>query len=275
MSTTTRNDKVQEYESEISHDVTDPNNSLERLYENLTPMNPEIISAFADREEAVYCNRYAGTLFLKTLAGGIPMDQKVTEGWLKSKLVDKDELLRQLVAKTMVDSNVPFEKAVEQADILKHLTGFKRDEQGRPYIEGRQLKSAIKESANIRWPKERWGPSKKGTMGYFAEHVFVVEDRLYLQPGIEGEELKIKIVQQFVHTFRGDAVQYSEYVENAKIDFTVITDNLFKPDNWADLWVTGQEQGLGSSRSQGYGKYKVVSWVPIKEAKKVKSDEEE
>lgn len=26
------------------------------------------------------------------------------------------------------------------------------------------------------------------------------------------------------------------------------------------LWLTGQQQGIGASRSQGFGRYEVVAW---------------
>jgi hypothetical protein len=136
----------------------------------------------------------------------------------------------------------------------KHLNGFKRDDQGL-YLDGRCLKAAIKEAANVRWPKERWGPSRKGTLSFFAEHVFVVEERLHL-----GVTAPTGVAQRFVHTWRGNAIQYEEYVENAKIPFTVQTDYAFKAEEWALLWLTGEQQGVGASRSQGFGRYEVISW---------------
>lgn len=49
-------------------------------------------------------------------------------------------------------------------------------------------------------------------------------------------------------------------MSDAKLSFTVATDVEFSEDQWALLWLTGQEQGIGASRSQGYGKYEVVRW---------------
>lgn len=120
---------------------------------------------------------------------------------------------------------------------------------------GRQLKAAIKEAANVRWPKERWGPSRKGTLSYFAEHFFVIEERLPL-----GVAEATGIAQRFVHTWRGSGIQYEEYVTDAKIDFTIVTDVELTKEQWALLWLTGEQQGIGASRSQGFGRYQVVRW---------------
>lgn len=66
--------------------------------------------------------------------------------------------------------------------------------------------------------------------------------------------------QKFVHTFRGSGIQYEEFVMNAQIDFTVIADHEFTPEEWAAIWTSGEQQGIGASRSQGYGRYDVTRW---------------
>jgi len=201
-----------------------------------------------------YPHRYRGTIVVGTIAGGTPTDPKVAEGWLRTKLADKDDLIREAVAEVMVDRGVTADEAATIVDANKHLNGFKRDANGL-YIEGRQLKACIKEAASIRWPNERWGPTKKGTRSFFPEHVFVVEDRLPL-----GVTQPTGVAQRFVHTWRGNGIQYEEYVEDAKVEFTVITDYAFKAEEWALLWLTAEQQGLGASRSQGYGRFEVVQW---------------
>ena len=56
---------------------------------------------------------------------------------------------------------------------------------------------------------------------------------------------------------------YEEYATDVKLTFTVATDVKFTEEMWALLWLTGQEQGIGASRSQGYGRYEVTRWDPI------------
>ncbi len=220
-------------------------------------------SVFARFEKKNYPIRFEGTLHIGCIAGGTPTDPKVAEGWLKTKLgVDKDDLIREMVATTMVERGVTADEATTIVNQSKHLNGFRRDENGL-YIEGRQLKAALKEAASIAvaagaLTARGWGKTNKGLLSYLAEHVFVVEERLHL-----GVTEASGIAQRFVHTFRGTGIQYEEYVEDAKVDFTVISDHDFTEKEWAAIWLTGEQQGIGASRSQGYGRYEVTRWERI------------
>lgn len=216
-------------------------------------------SVFAKHATKAWPFRFAGTLHVRNIAGGTPSDPKVAEGWLKTKLADKDDLIREAVATTMAERGITADEAAAEVDILKHLNGFKRDDQGL-YIEGRQLKAALKEAASVAVASGKlnargWGKTNKGLLSYLAEHVMVVEDRLHL-----GVTEATGITQRFVHTWRGTGIQYEEYVEDAKVDFTVITDHDFTDEQWAMIWLTGEQQGIGASRSQGFGRYEVTRW---------------
>jgi hypothetical protein len=219
-------------------------------------------SAFASFQKKAWPYSFRGTLHVPTIAGGTPTDQHVAEGWLRTKLADKDDLIREQVAEIMVERGVNAEEATAIADTMKHLNGFKRDDQGL-YIEGRQLKAAIKEAASVAYAagkllnngKNAWGKTSKGILGFVAEHVCVVEDRLHL-----GVHEATGIMQRFVHTYRGTGIQYEEYVSDAEIAFTIATDHKFTAQQWAMIWLTGEQQGIGASRSQGFGRYTVTSW---------------
>ncbi|TDB76804.1 hypothetical protein E1264_38110 [Actinomadura sp. KC216] len=219
-------------------------------------------SVFAKYADRAWPYHFAGTLRVRNIAGGIPSDPTVAEGWLKTKLADKDDLIREAVATTMAERGITAEEAAKEVDKLKHLNGFKRDEQGL-YIEGRQLKAATKEATSVAYStgkllnngKNSWGRTSKGIHSFVAEHVMVVEERLHL-----GIAEPTGITQRFVHTYRGSGIQYEEYVEDAKIDFTIATDYGFTEEQWAMIWLTGEQQGIGASRSQGFGRYEVVRW---------------
>lgn len=212
-------------------------------------------SVFAKYLSQAYPHTYRAQLLVHRICGGVPTDPRKAEGWIRSKAGETTEAAVQAeVARVMVDRGVSEQEAAVEVAANRHLNGFKRDENGL-YIEGRQVKAAIKEAANVRWPKERWGPSRKGTLSYFAEHVFVLEDRIPL-----GRTEPDGIEQRFVHTWRGAGIQYEEYCDKAEIEFTVTTDNAFTEEQWALLWLTGQQQGIGATRSQGYGRYVVTGW---------------
>lgn len=222
-------------------------------------------SVFASYQSKAFPYRFAGTLHVLTIAGGTPSDDKVAEAWLRTKIADKDDLIREAVAKTMVERGITAEEAAQEVDALKHLNGFKRDSESGLYIEGRQLKAALKEAVNVaanegKITTKGWGDPdnanyRKGIKAWFPEHVFVVEDRLYL-----GVTEPTGIVQRFVHTPRGTGIQYEEYVEDAKVSFTIETDHDFTAEQWAMIWLTGERQGIGASRSQGFGRYEVTAW---------------
>jgi hypothetical protein len=218
------------------------------------------MSVFEKYRDEMFPYRFTGQLHVGVIAGGTPTDPKVAEGWLKTKLgLDKDDLIREKVAEVMVERGLTADEATAAVNESKHLNGFKRDENGL-YIEGRQLKAALKEAASIavaagKLTSRGWGKTNKGLLSYLAEHVFVVEDRLYL-----GVAEASGIAQRFVHTFRGTGIQYEEYVEDAKVDFTVIADHDFAAKEWAAIWTCGEQNGIGASRSQGFGRYEVTRW---------------
>jgi hypothetical protein len=222
------------------------------------------MSVFAKFEKKAFPYRFNGQLLVGTIAGGTPTDPKVAEGWLRTKLVDKDDLIRDMVGEVMADRGVTADEAAVIVDQQKHLNGFKRDDQGL-FIEGRQLKAALKEAAMVaanagKLRTKKWGKADdanyhKGIKAWFPEHVFVLEDRLHL-----GVVEATGVVQRFVHTQRGNAIQYEEYVSDAKIEFTVATDYAFTAEQWAMIWLTGEQQGIGASRSQGFGRYEVTRW---------------
>ena len=217
-------------------------------------------SVFASYQQKAWPHRFAVSLHISTIAGGIPTDDKVAEAWLKTKLADRDDLIREAVTKTMVERGIDVDEAAKEVDSLKHLNGFKRDPGHGLYIEGRQAKAMLKEGASVavasgKLGSRGWGATNKGLMGFLAEHVFVPEDHIPL-----GVSEPTGVIQRFVHTWRGTGIQYEEYVEDAKLSFTVVTDHDFTEEQWAMIWLTAEKQGIGASRSQGFGTFEVTSW---------------
>lgn len=211
--------------------------------------------------------RYAGTIRVGALAGGTPSDPNVAEGWLKTKLKDKDALIQQAVNEVMIERGISSDEAAREVDLLKHLNGFKRDpgRGGECYIEGRQLKAGIKEAASVaravgKLP-DRWGLTRKGIVNFVAEHIQVMEDRLYL-----GVNEPSRVLQSFPKNARTGqtGIQYTEICEDVSFGFTVMCDYEFTDKEWAMLWLTGEQQGIGASRSQSFGRYEVTDWQKLK-----------
>ena len=218
-------------------------------------------SVFEKYRDDIYKNRYNVSLLVHEIHGGIPSDAKKAEGWIKAALGEAtDDQLKRMVGETLAERGVTelteeaVDEAIQEAMDLRTLNGFKRID-GDVVIEGRQVKAMIKEAANIRWAKERWGVTRKGTRSFFAEHVFVPEKFISL-----GVAEPTGISQNFVHTWRGSAISYEEFVLDAKCSFQVVTDHDFTATQWGELWVTAEQNGLGASRSRGHGTFEVTAW---------------
>lgn len=237
------------------------------------------ISVFAEFNKDAYPHIFSGELHVNCLVGGIPSDPKVIEGWLRTKFATNDEIIRAQVTETILDRAAdgdtpadPVEDAIKATAATRNLNGFKRaqggNHDGQLYIEGRQLKAAIKEAGSVavaagKLPSRGWGSTSKGIRSFLAEHVFVIEERLYLYRDGEPVLEPSGVAQRFVHTHRGNSIQYEEYAENVALAFTVRTDQALTAKQWALLWLTGEQQGVGATRSQGFGTYTVTKWDAI------------
>lgn len=225
---------------------------------------------FEDLREKAWPFRYNAHIKVDTIAGGVPSDPNVAEGWLRTKLSDTDDNIRDMVAQVMADRGVTMEEATAEVNRLKHLNGFRRDPANGIFIEGRQIKAMLKEACSIavasgKMQQRGWGKTNKGLLSFVAEHVFVPDTRVFLNIEDEGGNLvSVKeptgINQKFVHTFRGAGIQYEEYVEGAHLEFVVMSDFNFTREDWGMMWLTAEQEGLGASRSQGYGRFKIQGW---------------
>lgn len=233
------------------------------------------MSAFEQFRRDAYPHQYKGKLIVGTLVGGVPSDPKVAEGWIRTKLgVTAEKNLQQMVNQTVLERGVSHEEAVKIANEYQNLNGFKRgekgtDHEGELFIEGRQLKAALKEAISVAVAADKisargWGKTNKGILGFAAEHIFVVEERLYL-----GVTEPSGIQQRFVHTWKGTGIQYEEFVTDAEVYFTVKSDHEFSEKDWATIWLTGEMQGLGATRSMGYGTYRIEEWDKVTDKKQL------
>jgi hypothetical protein len=224
-------------------------------------------SVFAKYQQKMWPHRFAGSLHVGEIAGGVPTDPKKAEGFIRSKVEASDDTIRRMVAETMVERGITADEATDEVARNKHLNGFRFDERGL-YIPGPNLKACLKEAVNVaansgRITTKGWGNPdnanyKKGIKAWFPEHVFVEEDRLYL-----GVAEATRVNQRFVHVRGLSGIQYEEIVEDAKIDFTIETDHDFTGEQWAAVWTTAERLGLGASRSLGFGRFVVTRWDPI------------
>ncbi len=225
-----------------------------------------MVSIFADIADKTFDKQYHAELLVFEIHGGTPTDPNKAAGWIASKMGLKDDMLRDMVVKTMEErgtieaaTSEDITDAASEVAELKQLNGFKRlDEE--LYIEGRQVKAMLKEAASIavagsHLPSRGWGKTNKGLLNFLAEHIFVLEDKIPL-----GVTEPSAISQRFVHTYRGSGIQYEEYVTDAKVVFTVVTDYEWPEEFWPTVWVIAEKNGLGASRSTGVGTFEMQAW---------------
>lgn len=214
------------------------------------------------------------------ICGGVPMDAKTIEGWIRSKMGLSDETeTRRKVAKTLEElgydlpenlADEQLEEAIEKVVGEKHTNGFKRDQNGL-YIEGRQLMAMFKEEVNILYAGERWGPTKKGPKSFVAERVSVPTEKVYLgRTEADGVHL-------FVGHVTGPAGPQAtltryQYCEQPTMSFIIYVlrtragKDTVDPDEWPFIWRAAQENGMGALRSQSFGKFWVTGFTKITNA---------
>jgi hypothetical protein len=168
--------------------------------------------------------------------------------------------------------------SAETMEALKEScwNGFKIDDQGL-YLEGRQVKACLKESANI----------VKGMLNItalkqrLAERVYVVEETIPLsvkQPSGSYEAM--------IHAMTAmgpiNALKRVDYVERPVIRFTlrVLNEPLMNKDKkklppmdyLTTILAHAGENGLGADRSQGNGQFDVIKLELIPEAHGISAD---
>lgn len=220
-----------------------------------------LANPFGEWERKAWPHQFRCGLHLFSIAGGTPSDPDTAEAWIRSKVEDKEQRVRQLIAETMVEKQMTLEQATDSVNKLRHLNGFRRDENGL-FIKGYHVKAAIKEAASVAAGSGKvdlrgWGVTKKFLNSFVAEHIMVPDEKIYL-----GREEPDDVSQSFPENKRigQRGIQMTEFCNDVDISFRVISDWDFTDENWAMIWLTGQEQGLGACRSQGFGRYKVTSW---------------
>lgn len=217
--------------------------------------------------------RYRVTIRITNrIMGGTPKDPKVIEGWIKSRMgLEEGEELRIQVVRTMIelghelgDAPAPEEldAAIAATVADKSTNGFKRDERGL-YIESRTTKAMLKENINILFGAQKFGPTRKGAKGYVAERIFIEEERLPLgrmEP--DGVEL-------FIGHVTGPqgpraTLTYYEFADQPEVEFTVMSlQDCLTATQWEAIFEQAEQNGLGSLRSQGYGRFRVMAVEPV------------
>ncbi len=213
---------------------------------------------------------------LNRLVGGTPSDPKLIEGWLKANMPEVEELERaKLAATTLQEVGSTVDEASKGM-----WTTFKRDETG-IYIEGRQLKAAYKEAANILrdvfMKQERKGKDESAKAksrftalrSKLAERLFIEEAKVHMRD--EAGELMLKpsgTEERPIHVLTPQgprtALKKFDYATTPTLSFHIwwMDDGIIGDDILMPMLEYMGANGLGADRSQGEGIFEVVEVVP-------------
>lgn len=162
---------------------------------------------------------------------------------------------------------------------------------------GRANGHICKECVNILFAGNRWGPTKKGPKSFTAERVFPWPDRIYLGNRPKGmldtqdDEVAAKFAKSngnghgtglamperngadgrllFTGHTTGpkgpvSTLTYYQYVERVRLDFDLLVcDDSIEPEHWQEILEHAQDNGLGTLRSQGHGRFTVVQFEKL------------
>lgn len=220
---------------------------------------------------------FRGRMHISAIHGGTPSSAETARAWVITKVRDTRSAseVQDLVARVQTELQVSLDAAVDK--VVGEMAGmniFKREESGQLYVEGRQLKAALKEAVSVAANEGKlttagWGHPdnasyRKQIKGWFPEHVFVADDRLLMHRDGEPVTVASRTLEKFIHTHRGDAIGYEEVCEDVDLDFRIETDHEFTEKEWSMIFLTGEKQGIGASRSQSYGQYKITAWDRVR-----------
>lgn len=243
-------------------------------------------SVFASQRTDQFSTFHVEIELVDRIVGGQPKDPRLVEGWLSKNMGLEDEELRAQVLRHLHEMGVEIPADASYEDLRKALDstaeeiktqGFKRDDDGRPYIEARHLKAMLKESTNIVYPPgvHKFGSYEsnsaknagklvggKAAKDFIAERVFVEPGQIVLAEEISGVELAIGHIKDFkAEGGKRATIGYFEYVEASAIAFDVLAhDDCLTEEQWARIWTHAELNGIGAMRSQGYGQFRVTKW---------------
>lgn len=221
-------------------------------------------------------DEYRVKIKIGTIAGGTPKHKDLLKGWINATNKElSDEERAKLVEATAEE--LPDLSEEKEA---KSWVGFKSDDDGL-YIDGRQLKAMLKESANIikkiapsRVDKKK-NPKGIGITAFkskVADHVFVVERKVHLKR--DGEFIKEADVldERPIHVMTAQgprsSIKRTDLVHGATVEFTIrrVDDIAVTEKALYAILSYCQYVGLGADRSQGMGTFKVVEMEKSKES---------
>lgn len=198
--------------------------------------------------------QYEVELQVSKIGGGIPRHPEMVKRWQEARGGNEEQIAASVESLGT--------QALDDTEDVKALwTGFCSDEKGL-YIEDRNVKAMIKESANI--VKEVVGV--KALKSKVAERVFVKPKRIYLGK-MEPDGMHEKPIHVMTRQGPRTALKRLDYCKDVKVSFglKVVADKVVTEGVLRVIFEHGSENGLGSDRSQGFGTFEILRFEAVGE----------
>mgnify|MGYP001581405419 CR=1 FL=1 len=177
------------------------------------------------------------------LYGGIPKNPHIIEAWLESREMG------DRVSKTADEMG---DQLASQAKLIKMQQGFKKDNDLGLYIEARQVRAMLKDSALVLRPLLEVTNFK----AKLAARVFVFPAMLPLGKA-DPDGSDERVIHVMTPMGPRDSLKEVDYMENVYIDATmkVLHDKVITHALLENVLEYAAEVGLGADRSQGGGRF--------------------
>lgn len=199
------------------------------------------------RDDHLYDYYKVSLRFRERVYGGIPKTKELIDNYVSSKFgVENLDLAEKLKGEMDI-----------QEETEKITTGFKRDKRGRPYLCDYQVKAMLRQAATRL--KLTTATGKKGLKQDLTDGLFV--DRQIVLTLLTDLQTEDFVGHVTTRQGKRSILKASEYVEKAEIKFMVkiLRAAVISKENLKDLFLLGQEIGLGSNRSFENGKFDLLS----------------
>jgi hypothetical protein len=235
---------------------------------------------FASRVFDLYAHYLVRLRFNERVLGGQPKNPDLIESWLRTKFMGNDAELAITLRRTLqnldveieVPENATVEEIMEAAKAIapaRNGCGFWAPPamRGQLCLGGYQVKAMMKEATAIQFPwtgkpENKWGPTKKAPRSFLAESVFVHPAYYFVPLGrTEPDGVHVQIGHVSGPKGPRSTMTLYDYIDCPEIEFVVGSHNdAISFDQWRDILVVGQYQGLGAIRSLGFGTFEVMAF---------------
>lgn len=218
-------------------------------------------------ERSIYDVYQVKLKFRDKLLGGLPKSPKVIKNWLEARTKRTGPEIEGLAQE--IAGEISREEATAREERI--WTGFKSFENEKGlYLEERQIKALLREAGSV-----LGYTSIIGFRDTINHGVFVDPDKIHLgkvkPDGVEESIIGRALGPRGPRSF----LRKSDYVEKAEIEFKLLVTRSLSPsprreisitkERLKNMWELAQNIGLGASRSQGYGKFQLLEFKPVKE----------